>query len=83
MLLLFHRCPQGAEAAGGAGGHHADVRREPGGFADPAVLPERCHLRGGESDDSYEHSCLSGPFPLPSQHREEGKLSKVSFFLAL
>lgn len=81
--MLFLRCPQGAAAAGGAGSHHADVRREPGGFADSAVLPERRHLGGGESDDSYERSCLSGPFPLPSQYSEERKLTEVSFFSTL
>lgn len=81
--LLFFRRPQGAAAAGSAGSHHADVRREPGGFADSAVLPERRHLRGGESDDSYERSCLSGPFPLPSQYSEERKLTEASFFSTL
>lgn len=47
------------------------------------MLPERCHLRGGESDDSYERSCMSGPFPLPSQYSEERKLTQVLFFSTL
>ena len=81
--LLFPRCPQGAAAAGGAGSHHADVRWEPGGSADSALLPERRHLRGGEPDDSYELSCLSGPFPLPPQYSEERKLTEVGFFSTL
>lgn len=78
--LLFPRRAQGAAAAGGAGSHHADVGWEPGGSADPAVFPKRCHLRGGESDDSYEPGCLSGPFPLPSQYSEERKLTEVNCF---
>lgn len=36
---LFHRCPQGAAAAGSAGSHPAAGRREPGGAADAAMLP--------------------------------------------
>lgn len=37
---LFHRCPQGAAAAGGPGCHPAAGRREQGGLADAAVFSQ-------------------------------------------
>ena len=77
---LFHRCPQGAAAAGSAGGRPAAGRREPGGAADAAVLPQRRGPRSGrESDDAHEPGRVSGPLPLPPEFTEERKLPQVGF----
>lgn len=64
---LFHRCPQGAAAAGGAGSHPAAGRREQGGLADAAMLSQRRGQPGRrEPDDIHESGCVPGPLPLPS-----------------
>lgn len=75
----FHRCPQGAAAAGSAGRRPAAGRREQGGAPDAAVLPQgRGGPGGGEPDDAHEPGGVSGPLPLPSELTEERKLPQVS-----